>query len=382
MYNIKNNSFEFLILFVGIAAIVIRLIHLLYNPLYYGDESALYYNITQFGYSRLLKGLNYVQAAPPGFIAVSKFVYELCKNQTQYIIDLSLRLFPFLCSVLSVFAFWKFDKLIFDNNFQKITAFIIFSMNAQNVVYSAVFKQYSLELLVSIILLIISYKIVFTDKYKWYYAVIIALSVWLSYSSVFIIFPFLIYALIRKKNILKKIVPPLLISSILLWFVSFQSIISTSYIAMKTCWEELGFGYIDFFHPARIFIRFGEFILFGATTPYKILTIFCGLLIIYSIIVFLFSNNKYKLFLISPLFCVIIASVLHMYPIVVRLVLFLLPIISIIIASYNYRFKKVFLGIMLFLTLISALYYVPNINLSVSQRNHYEQNKGYLNNAK
>jgi hypothetical protein len=186
--------------------------------------------------------------------------------------------------------------------------------------------------------------------------------------------------LFRKREYLREIAFPLLASSILLYSFSIKYILSSSYIAMTNCWAGLDFGYINLCHPTRIFIRFGEFFVFGATTPNKLLTIFCGLLIVYLISVFAFSKNKYKFFLLTPILLVIIASILHKYPIVVRLILFLWPIISIIIASYKFKFKKIFLSIVSIISILSCLYYVPNsFSLNLENRNQIEYSKGYLN---
>lgn len=376
----KSNKYNIGIICIAVLAIIIRLLHLFYNQSFYGDEIALYNNIRDYGYIELLKGLHSVQAAPPVFLLIEKFVFELYKNQTQFIIDFSLRLLPFICGVLSIFAFYKFNKLVLEEKRDRVISFLIFTINTQSVAYCAIFKQYSMELLVAIILLIISFKIIFQNTYKWYYMLIIAFAIWFSYSSVFILLPLFIYILFKKKEVLKQIILPLLISSICLYNFSIKYILSSSYIAMKNCWEGLDIGYIDLYHPTRIFIRFGEFFVFGATTPNKILTIFCGLLIVCLIIMFILSKNKYKYFLVTPILLVISASIFHKYPIVARLILFLWPLISIIIASYHSKFKKTVSLIMCFIAVLSCLYYVPSkYNSDIFQRNQIEYFKGYLN---
>ena len=236
-----------------------------------------------------------------------------------------------------------------------------------------------MELLVAIILYIIAYRIIFENTSKWWYFLLIALSVWFSYSCYFILAPLLIFLLLKNRTVFLKTVIPLIISFATFYSISLRYIISSSYLQMQDCWNGLDFGYLSFSHPLRLFIRTGEFFFWGGTTPYKILTILCGIFIVFLFITYLFSKHdkKLKLYLTTPILLVILASCLHKYPIVARLVLFTYPLLAIILVSYNYKFKKIILTTICFLAITSAIYYTP---YSFDKpRNSIEIQKGYMN---
>lgn len=377
LVNIQNKNYNKLLIVIFSIGILLRLIIFLRNNLMYGDEIALFENIKTLSLSQLFEGLNDIQASPPAFLFISKLM--LISDKHSYKQDLLLRIFPFICGIASIFCFWYMCKLVIKEATTKLLAFLTFTLNTQTIAYCAIFKQYSLELLVAIVLYIIAYRMIFENTYKWWYFVVIGISIWFSYSCYFIITPLLVFLLLKKQTIFLKTIIPLIINFAIFYFKSLRYIINTSYVYMKDCWNSLDFGYLDILHPLRLFIRTGEFFFWGGTTPYKILTIICGVFIVFLFIAFLFSkyDKTMKLYLTAPIVLVMLASSLHKYPIVARLVLFIYPLLSIILVSYNYKFKKMVLTIICLLSIISAFYYTPySFNKT---RNTIETQKGYLN---
>jgi len=375
-------AFNIILLIIAIFGIVIRLIHLIQNNAFYGDEIALYNNVKDKNYFELLQNLNFTQTSPVFFLFFSKIIFELTNLMPQYSIDLFLRLLPFVCGVLSIFVFYKFINLIFADKIDKICSFILFNFNTQCIAYCAIFKQYSLELLVSLILLIISYNIVFKDVCKLKYIVFISISLWLSFSSIFIVFPLFIFLFIKNKKVFFNTMLPYIINFILLFSVSLKHILSKSFFEMKTCWHSLDFGFFSLIHPQRILIRLGEFFVFGASSPYKIVTSIIGFLIIVAIVSFIFSksiSSKNKFFILSPIVLVFCASALEIYPIVARLILFIYPLFVVIMVSYSLKYKKIYISIMLLTAILSTIYYIPAFKVTENNRNYIEYNKGYLN---
>ena len=379
---IYKHRYNIAVATITILAVILRLIHLIQNNSFYGDEFSLFMNIKLRNLKELMEGLDNIQASPPAFLAISKLVYEIYKNHSSYILDLNLRIFPFLCGITSVGLFYIFIKQTIDNKFKRMIAFTIFALNTQAIAYSAIFKQYSTELATALILYIISYNIIFLNRYKWYYSVAICSAIWFSYSSIFILIPLCTYIIFKQRNLIMSIIIPLLMSFTLYYEITIKYIMTSSYNDMVNIWNQLEFGYINIFHPARTFIRIGEFFIFGASTPYKIATIICGILIIYSITVFIFSKNSIqkKLFLLTPIILVFTSSVFQKYPIVSRLVLFLYPLISVILADYTYKFRNIYISFICICSIVSALYYTPKLHLPDNKsRNIIEYNKGYLN---
>ena len=180
-----------------------------------------------------------------------------------------------------------------------------------------------------------------------------------------------------------KVTIPYVVNFFILFIVSLKDILNKTLFEMNSCWDSLDFGYLSFIHPYRNLIRFGEFFVYGASSPYKIITAFIGLLIILALISFIFNkkcSTKKKSFILIPILFVFSASIMKMYPVVVRLILFLYPLFVIIITSYSFKYKKLYLYLMIMITITSSLYYVPNLKLTNSDsRNYIEYNKGYLN---
>ena len=373
--NIISDKYLFaIILTIGI---LLRFVILFRNNLMYGDEIALFENIKTLSFSHLFRGLDNIQACPPAFLFLSKLM--LISPTHSYKQDLLLRIFPFIFGTASVFCFWRLCKLVIKDSVVRMLAFLVFTLNTQTIAYCTIFKQYSMELLVAIILYIIAYRIIFENTSKWWYFLLIALSAWFSYSCYFILAPLLIFLLLKNRTVFLKTVIPLIISFATFYSISLRYIISSSYLQMQDCWNGLDFGYLSFSHPLRLFIRTGEFFFWGGTTPYKILTILCGIFIVFLFITYLFSKHdkKLKLYLTTPILLVILASCLHKYPIVARLVLFTYPLLAIILVSYNYKFKKIILTSICFLAITSAIYYTP---YSFDKpRNSIEIQKGYMN---
>ena len=274
-------------------------------------------------------------------------------------------------------------NLILINKSDKIIAFTLFTLNTQCIAYSAIFKQYSLELFISLILFIISYNIIFKNIIKLKYIIFISISLWFSFSSIFLTIPLLIFLMFKNIKDFFKVTIPYIVNFFILFIVSLKDILNKTLFEMNSCWDSLDFGYLSFIHPYRNLIRFGEFFVYGASSPYKIITAFIGLLIILALISFIFNkkcSTEKKSFILIPILFVFSASIMKMYPVVVRLILFLYPLFVIIITSYSFKYKKLYLYLMIMITIISSLYYVPNLKLTNSDsRNYIEYNKGYLN---
>lgn len=196
---IKDNK-EFLlkfgIIFVFIAGILLRLFVYFKNLSFGHDDACLALNVMLNSYYELFKGLDYMQVAPPMFLVCSKFFYQIFKPDSDSARDLIFRLIPLVSGIAAIPLFYYFVNLITKNKLVIWISFFIFTFNTFTIMYCAQFKQYSLELLVSLILFVVFYKIIFCNDYKWYYSFIIAVSVWFSLSSLFVIGSYFFYYII------------------------------------------------------------------------------------------------------------------------------------------------------------------------------------------
>jgi 4-amino-4-deoxy-L-arabinose transferase-like glycosyltransferase len=90
------------------------------------DESSIALNVIDRSYSELLKPLAYSQQAPVGFLWAERFLYEVFGRH-----DITLRLFPFLLSVVSVFAFYQLPQLFLTRPF-RLLSMALFSLKPKS----------------------------------------------------------------------------------------------------------------------------------------------------------------------------------------------------------------------------------------------------------
>ena len=348
----KKDYFILIIIFLGI---ILRLFAYFNGLSFWGDEAALALNVINKSYLELFKGLDYLQVAPPIFLVMSKFI------MLDLLRDFSLRLVPLISGILSVPLFYKFI-LMFSNNKKVVyISTFLFSFNMTAILYCAQFKQYSVELLVALLLWIIFYKIIFRKEFKWYYPIIIAFSPWISLSSLFIIGSYFFVTLAKNSKTILKIYIPFLISLVIFYLISLKFIMNTNYDGMYNWWQN-GYGFIDIRHPLRVIIRLGEFFSFDKT-----FATLSGSIILISLIKF----DKKKVFLYLPIILTFIASVFKLYPIQARLLLFLLPCFVGLIAEYDWKFARAYLVLVCLMSFITAVYYTIypyNTYISTSSR--------------
>ncbi|HEV7705272.1 MAG TPA: glycosyltransferase family 39 protein, partial [Gemmatimonadaceae bacterium] len=107
------------------------------------DEFSIARNITERSFGQLLtQPLGFQQTAPLGFLAMLKLSSTLLGPS-----DMSLRLFPFLCGVASLFVFLRVARRTLSGNAQPI-AMALFALSSPLIRYSAELKQYGCDVLV------------------------------------------------------------------------------------------------------------------------------------------------------------------------------------------------------------------------------------------
>lgn len=353
---IKKSRYKYGIITLFVLGIISRLWFYVQNPSLWFDEAGLAINFITKSYKELLGGLDYLQAAPAGFCILEKLILDIFRPTNDIIRDYLLRLIPCLSGILTLPAFFYLSKSIFKDRTKIILAFAIFSLNTHAILYCSQCKQYTTELLVSTVLIII-FNNLLNGKLKKYYPLIIAVSPWFSYSSFFILAAGFTALLIKnKKQFLNNLIP-FLFSVIIYYFVSLKTVFSMNYTDMEEVWTGTFKAFMDFHHPLRLLIRFGE--LFMLT---KLFAILSGLIIFYALIRLLFAPKDitYKILLTIPVILAILASLAHKYPIYSRLILFLLPAFSLAVAELSGKFhtiiKTIFMSVVIFSLLNHSIY--------------------------
>ena len=135
----------FALIALGLGA---RAWHYLANYSLNHDDACLALNLISRNWSGLFKTLDYEQAAPVGFLLGESALVHLFGSN-----EYALRIWPALASLTSVPAFWWLASKKLERS-QSLVAVGFFSVSQALVGASALVKQYSTEVLVSILLAI------------------------------------------------------------------------------------------------------------------------------------------------------------------------------------------------------------------------------------
>ncbi len=114
----------------------------------WADEAMLALNIVNRNFAGMFRPLDYDQGAPIGFLLIEKiFNSVLGKN------ELALRLFPLIIGLISLWLFYLLLKRI-TSGAGLLTALALFAFNPRHVYYSSEVKQYIVDVIVTILLLL------------------------------------------------------------------------------------------------------------------------------------------------------------------------------------------------------------------------------------
>jgi hypothetical protein len=126
--------------------VLLRLRAYLANRSLWLDEVFLALNIVDRQFSELLQPLDEVQAAPIGFLFAERLAVNLF-GTSEY----SLRLFPLLCGIASLFIFWRLARQLL-SPIGVVVGLAIFAVSRQLIYFSAEVKQYSLDVAAALLL--------------------------------------------------------------------------------------------------------------------------------------------------------------------------------------------------------------------------------------
>ena len=341
----QNGNIIFIICIIAIilSGIILRTKLLILNPSYWFDTCALGINIDK-SFSELIKPLDCTQVAPVCFMWISKLFYGFIYNGNDiFQKDLSLRVFPYICGVLSLFIFPVLVQKMFKNSCMTLLATFLLAFNVNAIYYSVEFKQYELEMLVSIILLYIFYDWDFKTASKqklWIYSAIIAISIWFSNSSIFIITVGLLISFInacknQKHRDFIKYCIPVPLSGLLFIFTFYFPVFNAMFSDMFNHWMYSDPSFLTF---GNFFEKFSDKINSLIQLP-SFLNVF--IIIALNIVIMLFKKNYKALILTTmPIILVILLGFLNLYPFQTRLILFLLPMLIILYLQILTLFKE------------------------------------------
>ncbi|MBF0593361.1 MAG: glycosyltransferase family 39 protein [Candidatus Omnitrophica bacterium] len=326
---------EWLILAAGIG---LRLKHLLENRPLWLDEAYVAVGLISRSYSEIFANHEIFPEfarAPMLFEIIEKFMVDLLGNH-----EISLRLFPFICSIAALAAFAAVSRKILSRP-AFLLALSFFALAEPLVYYAAELKQYSIDLLCAILLVDLA-RLVLKNNFQGRDLLILTLfgaaALWLSNAMIFMLAGiggvFLIsrpWTLGRKTLIFLSITMLVwLVSSGFLYFYSLRFMIGNTSITQT--WKE-GLCASPVFSWATL-RWLGE--VWAASFP-KAAGLTWWWLMLPLFVVGIFSSwrkdRALTLLWFLPVLFVLFAALMGKYPFYGRVILFLMPGYYIFIAS-------------------------------------------------
>jgi 4-amino-4-deoxy-L-arabinose transferase-like glycosyltransferase len=134
---------------IVLLGIALRVQQYVYDRSLWMDEAFLALNIMDKSFTDLFGQLAFNQGAPPGFLLVERLDSELF-GESEY----SLRLFPLVSGIASIFLFMRVAQSILDRR-AVLVALFLFSVADGLVYYSTELKQYSVDVAATLVVYIV-----------------------------------------------------------------------------------------------------------------------------------------------------------------------------------------------------------------------------------
>lgn len=376
MKEILQNKTGIFIVMIALVGLILRVFAFVDIPDLYGDEASLAFNLFDrniFGY---FTPLDFGQAAPPLFLIFTKFFTFFIKN-----FEYSLRIIPFVSSILAVFAFYFLSKKFFTKNISLAAAFTLFCLNIKLLAYSVVFKQYVSDVLIYILILLSYFYLDFDKKDKKFYGLLVfyAISIWFSFPAMFAFAGVFLLKLIQSKNIKNLLYSLPFVFSFILFYIFEHHLNSSQMLHIYWANGFINYNFSNFLTVLNSAIAW----FFQFPVLQTLFTLFFILGLIFTLKNFKDDKNQLKIIL---LFITLVLSYLHIYPLSSRVSLYILPLFTIIGAGffeyidYSSKFKKYTALIFAFLIITASI--LPVLRNYIFKLNYIERIETVLGTSK
>ena len=319
----KFNISKIILVLLFSLAIFLRAKVYFVNSSLWLDECSLAMNIL---HNKFFGTLEFGQAAPSGFLLLTKLITIIVG-----VSEASLRFLPFACSILSVFGFYYLSTEFLKKSHSVIFATFLFAVNYPLIYFSQEFKQYSSDVLIAILILFALSKInieKLSAKNLLAMSAILSITLWVSFTSIFICSSAFILLFFKKFKEYKKLLAlflPFTLSA--LGYYSFNMSGNLDYLTNYSLWKE---GFIDHDFSNFLYLLVENINYFFDPNKFALF----GIILILSGIILGLKENKKNVFLLTfPIFALTLASYLHAYPFQQRVVLFLIPILILLMCK-------------------------------------------------
>lgn len=400
----KSPIFNWLlcIRFVLVVGILLAIYQFAMNRSLWLDEGYLSLNLLNKDFSELLQPLDHKQVAPIIFLFIEKFFLQLVPGLPDY----ALRILPLVCFIASAVLFYKVVMELFTNRFSSLVALSIFIFNPFLFYYASEIKQYSSDVLLSVIFLYIIVFVKWDNPLVYIKLTLFGIfSIFFSSITPILLFTLLVYLLLTEYKVLLKYRVHVL-TMLSLWsvfFIMYYLRFVYKHPHKAGMIEEWSLN--EGFMPRNIFDS--SFYMFLIKKYEMIGSIFFGpnvySLVILGCLIFwgiwrLIQHRKFPFLLVCTGAIVVhfVLSSFKMYPIGQRLVLYTLPgFIIVITFGIDFIFSKLITQLnasyyLLFLTPLIMLFYlckdgIPLVNynfkeaLTIIKKKGKETDKVYVN---
>lgn len=353
----------FLLIALGV---ILRLNHYLENRAFWLDEAWLALDISERSVWQLFTAHDYGKPVPIGFALIGKGMIAFLGNH-----EYSLRLFPLVCGIASLFLFYALLKRTARRQVL-LMALGLFVILDPLIYYSAELKYFSSDVAVALLLtwLTLKAKEKPTSLWLWLWALCGALSLWISHTSTFVLPGIVLYFAgfyIRTR----QRIPIKIISVFGMWVFSFtiNYALSFDYVARCLNWQDM---WEPSFWPmppwsaeSLVWLKNAWLDIFRNPLDLILPVLGLGLFLLGC---FKVIKNRRGIFLlyIFPIALAFLASALHKYPFSGRVILFAVPALLFFLAEgldffltknrFTLTLGLVFFGLVLFGPIQKTIY--------------------------
>lgn len=321
-----NRFFQLLSVCIAMLGTIILLKTYLENRSLFIDELNLVRNVIELDYIEFFGVLHYEQYAPPLFLIILKALSSIL-GQHEYV----LRLLPFLSGLIAIWLFfWYFKR--HTSKYSMIYGLCLFVFSFPLLRHSTEVKQYSVDLLLCLVALILAEKYSgksFRDFVLWIGIGIIG--IWISMPFVFVLSGVGLMMLYSTWKDKESFLWPVI--TIISWLFSFGLL---WYLVLA---DPLQSDYLRNYHNNYFLKLSWDMELYNQITGiFRNITCKSGVSIAFSLLFFgigtyhlIKHQKKLALLWLTPIIVMMAASALQQYSIIERLMLFSFPLFYLIL---------------------------------------------------
>jgi len=338
-----------------------------YNMNIWNDESALAVNIINRTFNELLQPLWHSQVAPIAYLYMEKFL-TIISGKDEH----TLRFFALFSYIISIPMTYLVAHKLTNNKTLSLFAATLFSINITFVWYANQVKQYSSDVLFTLIIIYLTLTLSFEKvRSVLIYGVVGAIAIWFSNPSIIILATSGLYLLIVE--VYKKRNYKILYSFILLTvsFIVYYMLFIYNHPAapfMKEYWKHFFFPIWSSWDDMAQFLNANlDGVLYSVVRIKNYIIIIWILFLFFIIYTLARKNYKVVYFIFMPLVLHLILSGYQLYPFNTRLVLYIL---SLLVIFYAYSLYSLYEFLSKIIKIPILLLLIPTIIMLIDLKNH------------